>query len=169
MNDGNVTVGDTGKPVEYAVAAKLAEKKLTLSVAESLTGGMVAARLVNVPGISENFREGIVAYANAAKISRLGVKESTLSLFGAVSCETAEEMALGLIKEGADVAVSTTGIAGPTGGCADKPVGLVWFGFATKDKVFSKKQIFTGNRKEIREKSTNYSLFNLLLLLGEIK
>ncbi len=156
-----------GKPIEYAVAKLLREKKLVASVAESLTGGMVAARLIDVAGISANFREGIVAYANEAKTARLGVMRETLTRFGAVSSQTAEEMVEGLLKEDVDIAVSTTGIAGPTGGTKEKPVGLVWFGFGTRQKILTDKQIFSGNRAEIREKATNYALYQLFLLLQD--
>ena len=98
-----------GQPVENLIYALLREKNLTLSVAESLTGGLVSAKLINVAGISAFFREGIVAYANEAKIHRLGVSEKTISSYGAVSSETACEMAKGLIADGTEVAISTTG------------------------------------------------------------
>lgn len=161
--------GDGINTLEQEVARLLDICNITLSVSESLTGGMICERLIGVSGISKHFREGVVAYANEAKESRLGVKRETLMNFGAVSAETAVEMAAGLLEEGADVAISTTGIAGPTGGSAAKPAGLVYFGFATKKQAFAKKQIFDGNRQEIRKKSTNYALFNLILLLTALK
>lgn len=155
-----------GVPAENAVYGILVEKGLTVSVAESLTGGLVAAKLINVPGMSKCFREGITAYSNEAKQERLGVREETLRLHGAVSGETAEEMAAGLINAGADVAVSTTGIAGPDGGSAEKPVGLVWFGFADAEGTKSVSKIFSGTRAEIREKAANFALCGLYGLLG---
>lgn len=160
-NNGTVN----GEAVERLIYNKLAADDLTLSVAESLTGGIVAAKLIDVAGISKYFREGIVAYANEAKESRLNVKADTLRKYGAVSQQTATEMAQGLIAEGADVGISTTGIAGPGGGSAEKPVGTVWFGFATKTETYAKKQVFDGNRTEIRNKSANYALINLFLIL----
>ena len=105
-----------GKKLNVAVAQLLLENNLKISVAESLTGGEVAAKLVDVPGISKSFIEGIVAYANEAKMNRLSVSAETLIKYGAVSEETAKEMAEGLIKGDVTVSVSTTGIAGPTGG-----------------------------------------------------
>lgn len=111
-------------------------------MAESLTGGEVAAKLVDVAGISKSFIEGIVAYANEAKMNRLGVSAETLIKYGAVSEETAKEMAEGLIKGDVTVSVSTTGIAGPTGGTVEKPVGTVCFGFCLNGKTFTERQIF---------------------------
>ena len=143
----------------------LSDNDLRIAVAESLTGGMVAAEFVDVPGVSKVFIEGIVAYANDAKISRLGVKKETLEKFGAVSEETAREMAEGLIKNGVNVSLSTTGIAGPSGGSAAKPVGTVCFGFRVNGITCTKKQFFNGNRQEIRKKSTDFALNALYLLL----
>ncbi|MCI7530155.1 MAG: CinA family protein [Eubacteriales bacterium] len=145
----------------------LSDNDLKIAVAESLTGGMVAAEFVDVPGVSKVFIEGIVAYANEAKISRLGVKKETLEKFGAVSEETAREMAEGLIKNDVNVSLSTTGIAGPSGGSAAKPVGTVCFGFRVNGITYTKKQFFNGNRQEIRKKSTDFALNALYLLLSD--
>ena len=145
----------------------LSDNDLKIAVAESLTGGMVAAEFVDVPGVSKVFIEGIVAYANEAKISRLGVKKETLEKFGAVSEETAREMAEGLIKNGVNVSLSTTGIAGPSGGSAAKPVGTVCFGFRVNGITYTKTQFFNGNRQEIRKKSTDFALNALYLLLSD--
>ena len=112
----------------------LRKKGKTLAVAESCTGGMISASLVDNPGASDSFMEGIVTYSNESKIKRLGVKEETLNKYGAVSEETAKEMAMGARKTlGCDYAIATTGIAGPGGGTEKKPVGLVWIGFADEN------------------------------------
>ena len=133
---------------------KLIEKKITVATAESCTGGMIASAITDVPGASAVFGYGMVTYSNEAKTSILGVREETLSRFGAVSKETAGEMAAGLKRVShADVAVSVTGIAGPGGGSLQKPVGLVYMGLAVKDQVFIKKNLFSGNRDEIRQQT----------------
>ena len=133
----------------------------TLSVAESLTGGMIASALVDVPGCSECFMEGIVSYSNQAKISRLGVNRATLDTFGAVSKQVACQMASGLLREGVNYAVSTTGIAGPGGGSAEKPVGLVYIAVADEINCSATECRFEGSREEIRKLSTNTALFLL--------
>lgn len=156
-----------GKKLNVAVAQILLAHNLKISVAESLTGGELAAKFVDVPGISASFIEGIVAYANEAKINRLGVKAETLIKYGAVSEETAVEMAQGLIKGDVTVSASTTGIAGPSGGSFEKPVGTVCFGFCINGKTYSERVIFSGNRDEIRKKSTDFALYKLYLLLGK--
>ena len=115
------------KTIEEKCVELLLERKLTLTTAESCTGGMVASRIVDVPGASGTLMQGIVTYSNEAKEKYLGVKHETLKEFGAVSSETAEEMALGAVwVAGADVGIATTGIAGPGGGTPEKPVGLVY-------------------------------------------
>lgn len=125
-----------GPPLETEVVNALKANGLTVAVAESCTGGLVASRLTSVPGSSEVFGYGLVSYANSAKQEILGVRASTLAQFGAVSEETAIEMAEG-IKDlsGADIGLSITGIAGPDGGTPEKPVGLVWLGIASKNGV----------------------------------
>lgn len=143
------------KNIEDRVAELLVGNKLTISTAESCTGGMVAARLINYPGISEVFMEGAVTYSNDAKMKRLGVKRETLDKYGAVSHETAEEMARGIAKtSGTDIGVSTTGIAGPGGGTPDKPVGLVYIGMYIKGRVTTRELRLTGDRQSIRENVT---------------
>ena len=112
------------------------EKGLSLALAESCTGGMIAARIINVPGVSECYKAGLVTYSNKAKRKFLGVRKSTLDKYGAVSSKTASEMAKGaalLMKS--DVAVAVTGIAGPDGGTEEKPVGLVYIGCSVKGEV----------------------------------
>jgi len=138
------------------------EKPLTISTAESCTGGMIASKLIEVPGISENFVESIVSYSNEAKIKRLKVKKETLEKYGAVSEEVAREM-LGGLKT--DVAISTTGIAGPGGGSKEKPVGLVYIGIRVKDEVKIFRRELKGDRNKIRQRAMMHALYNLLKIL----
>ena len=138
------------------------EKPLTISTAESCTGGMIASKLIEVPGISTNFIEGIVSYSNEAKIKRLKVKKETLEKYGAVSEEVAREMLAGLKT---DVGISTTGIAGPGGGTKDKPVGLVYIGIKVKDEVKVFKKELKGDRNKIRQRAMMHALYNLLKIL----
>ena len=138
------------------------KKPLTISTAESCTGGMIASKLIEVPGISENFIESIVSYSNEAKIKRLKVKKETLEKYGAVSEEVAREMLAGLKT---DVGISTTGIAGPGGGTKDKPVGLVYIGIKVKDEVKVFKRELKGDRNKIRQRAMMHALYNLLKIL----
>ena len=138
------------------------EKPLTISTAESCTGGMIASKLIEVPGISKNFIESIVSYSNEAKIKRLKVKKETLEKYGAVSEEVAREMLAGLKT---DIAISTTGIAGPGGGSKDKPVGLVYIGIKVKDEVKVFKRELKGDRNKIRQRAMMHALYNLLKIL----
>ncbi|MBR1628299.1 MAG: nicotinamide-nucleotide amidohydrolase family protein, partial [Lachnospiraceae bacterium] len=137
-------------------AAKLLfSKGLSIASAESCTGGMIAAELVGFAGMSAHFAEGYVTYSNEAKIKNLGVKESTLNEFGAVSKQTAAQMALGVQKRaGADIGIATTGIAGPDGGTPEKPVGLVYIGCAFGGKVVVRRFVFEGNRYQVRLSAT---------------
>ena len=140
--------------MEAAVAKLLREKRLTMCTAESCTGGMIAARMVNVPGVSEVFMEGMVTYSNEAKMRLLGVREETLAVYGAVSQETAREMAEGGRRAGGtDLCVATTGIAGPEGGTAEKPVGLVYMACCLKGATAVRKYQFKGNREKVREQA----------------
>ena len=140
------------------------EKPLTISTAESCTGGMIASKLIEVPGISENFIEGIVSYSNEAKIKRLKVKKETLEKYGAVSEEVAREMLAGLKT---DVGISTTGIAGPDGGTKDKPVGLVYIGIKVKNEVKIFRRELKGDRNKIRQRAMMHALYNLLKILSK--
>ena len=140
------------------------EKPLTISTAESCTGGMIASKLIEVPGISENFIESIVSYSNEAKIKRLKVKKETLEKYGAVSEEVAREMLAGLKT---DVGISTTGIAGPGGGTKDKPVGLVYIGIKVKNEVKVFKRELKGDRNKIRQRAMMHALYNLLKILSK--
>ncbi|AJH02014.1 competence/damage-inducible protein A [Clostridium beijerinckii] len=141
--------------IEEVVARLLIEKKLTISTAESCTGGMIASYLINYPGISEVFLEGAVTYSNEAKHNRLGVNNDILNKYGAVSEETAREMVIGIAKTAnTDVSIVTTGIAGPEGGTLEKPVGLVFIGVYAQGKVTIQKCLFKGDRNKVRLQAT---------------
>lgn len=155
--------------IETIVSEMLIEKKLTISIAESCTGGLVSATLINYPGISSVFMEGCVTYSNESKINRLGVNPHTLEVHGAVSEETAREMVEGIAKNfNTNVAISTTGIAGPEGGTSDKPVGLVYIGVYVNGKTTVSKYILPGNREEIRFKATKNAINDLRLRLLDL-
>lgn len=157
-DDENVTL-------EMAIAALLSQYQLTVATAESCTGGLLAGRLVNVPGISEWFQEGYITYSNEAKEKLLQVSPDTLKKFGAVSEETAAEMARGGARAAkADICVAVTGIAGPHGQTKDKPVGLVYTCCCYKNKTYVRREVYNGNRSKIRE----YSVASALTLLREV-
>ena len=140
--------------LEMAVVKLLKKLELTVTTAESCTGGMLAARLVNVPGVSDVFREGCITYANKAKRKILDVSKGTLKKYGAVSEQTAKEMATGgVFATDADVCIAITGLAGPDGGTEEKPVGLVYIACYLKDRVRVEKYQFKGDRNKIREQS----------------
>lgn len=133
--------------IESTVGKILKRKKLTISCAESCTGGLLASKLTDIPGSSAYVMDAIVSYSDEAKHRLLGVKKETIKKFGAVSEQTAIEMAKGIRKRsGTDIGISTTGIAGPAGARKDKPVGLVWIGYCDKKTTFAKKFIFTKDR-----------------------
>jgi nicotinamide-nucleotide amidase len=145
--------GDTS--LEAVISKLLIDRNLTISTAESCTGGLIASKLVNSPGISSVFMEGAVTYSNEAKMNRINVKRETLDKFGAVSEETAFEMAEGIAKSsGTNIGLSTTGIAGPSGGTEEKPVGLVYIGLYINGHTKVKKLLCSGNREMIRLRST---------------
>lgn len=140
--------------LEMSVVNLLEKYDLTISTAESCTGGLLAGRIINVPGVSDVFKEGFITYTNKAKRKTLGVNKSTLKKYGAVSRQTAKEMAFGAaLAADSDVSVSVTGIAGPDGGTEEKPVGLVYIGVFLKDKVYVEEFRFSGDRAGIREQS----------------
>ncbi|MBX4262390.1 competence/damage-inducible protein A [Clostridium estertheticum] len=156
-NDNIYGEGDV--TLESVLCEMLVNKKLTISTAESCTGGMVAAALISYPGISSVFMEGAVTYTNDAKINRLGVKKETLDKYGAVSSEVAAEMALGIAKTaGTSIGISTTGIAGPGGGSDEKPVGLVYVGLYINNQVKTKMLKLSGDRQKVRERATKQLL-----------
>lgn len=144
---------------EFELFALLREEHLTMSTAESCTGGMIAARMVNVPGVSEVFTAGLVTYSNEAKMRLLGVREETLAAWGAVSRETAAEMAEGGAKANqTDLCLSTTGIAGPDGGTPQKPVGLVYMACCLGKKTKVRRYQFQGDRQSVREQAVQKAL-----------
>ncbi len=145
--------------LEQAVVELLLKRKMTVCTIESCTGGMLASRLINVPGVSETFRAGYITYSNRAKQKVAGVKKKTLEKYGAVSPQTAEEMARGAAKAAhADATVSVTGIAGPDGGSREKPVGLVYIGCHVGDRTVVQEYRFVGNRGKIRESAVSAAL-----------
>ena len=145
------------------LASNLATQNLKVTCAESCTGGLLAANLTRLPGSSAWFDMGFVTYSNEAKQQMLNVNPSTLAHYGAVSEEVVREMALGaLISSKADYALSISGIAGPTGGSEEKPVGLVWFGLASKKRIWAESKIFNGDRDQIRAQAVQHAVQLLL-------
>ncbi|MCR5686841.1 MAG: nicotinamide-nucleotide amidohydrolase family protein [Lachnospiraceae bacterium] len=141
----------TDRTPEQDAVELLHEMGMTVSAAESCTGGLVCARLINVPGASDVLNEGFITYSNEAKMKHLNVSAETLREHGAVSAECAAEMASGLAENtGADAAVSTTGIAGPGGGTDEKPVGLVYIGVCIKGETAVREFHFEGDRMKVR-------------------
>lgn len=142
----------------------LQKNKLSCVTAESCTGGGLAYAITSIPGSSEWFDRGFVVYSNLSKTELLGIPSDIIEKYGAVSKETAIHMAEGALKNSkADIAISTTGIAGPEGGSLDKPVGTVWFGLARKNqKAQTLCQVFSGDRKAIREASVCFAFEWLL-------
>jgi len=151
------------------VVGLLVARRVTVATAESLTGGLIASTLISVPGASDTFREGFVTYSNEAKMTRLGVKRATLEANGAVSAEVCVEMAEGArAAAGTDYALSTTGIAGPTGAVPGKPVGLCFVGLAGPDGPFCRKFQFPGDREMVRLRTAYFAIDMLrLALTGE--
>lgn len=145
------------------LATNLASQNIKVTCAESCTGGLLAANLTRLPGSSAWFDMGFVTYSNEAKQQMLNVNPSTLAHYGAVSEEVVREMALGaLISSKADYALSISGIAGPTGGSEEKPVGLVWFGLASKKRIWAESKIFNGDRDQIRAQAVQHAVQLLL-------
>ncbi len=148
----NIYTTDMDKNLEDVVVELLTKKGLTLTTAESCTGGLFTGRIVNSPGASEVLKEGFITYSNKAKRKHLDVKKSTLKEFGAVSEQAAKEMAKGAaVLTDSDVSIAITGIAGPDGGSEDKPVGLVYVACYANEKVTVKEFKFSGHRQKIRE------------------
>jgi len=161
---------EDGKPVEELVLEACRERGLSLGVAESSTGGLVAARLTSVPGSSDVFKGGVVAYANEAKVAQLGVPEELLARYGAVSAEAAAAMAAGARERlGVDVAVAVTGIAGPGGGTAEKPIGLVYLHAEGPEGGLAREFDFPGDRNAIRSRATAGALHLTRRLLAQIR
>jgi nicotinamide-nucleotide amidase len=156
---GQYLYGFDNDTIERIVAKLLFKSKKTISIAESCTGGLMAHKLTNIPGISQYFNMGIVSYSNSSKHDLLNVREETIRKYGAVSEQTAREMAEGVRQcSNSDIGVSITGIAGPDGGTIGKPVGLVYLGYSDSDTSYVEKHIFKGDRLDIKERSANYAL-----------
>lgn len=150
------------EPLEEIIIKKAKEKKITIGFAESCTGGLLSSRITDISGSSTVFLGGICSYANQVKTNVLGVKESTLEQYGAVSTQCAQEMAQGAQKNLAcDIAISTTGIAGPNGGSKEKPVGTVCIGVNSKNKTHTHRFEFQGERLDLKEKFSSKALFLL--------
>lgn len=164
LGDAVFGVGD--ETLEYAVAVLLKKCKKTIAVAESCTGGLVSDKLTNIPGISEFFMEGVVAYSNKAKVDVLGIPEDLILKYGAVSPQIAKAMAEGVKKRAStNIGVGITGIAGPTGATAEKPVGLVYIAVVIDDLVEVKECRFRGSRIDIKNFSANTALNMIRLRL----
>src|SRR5690606_27374808 len=147
-----------------------AHRKILVATAESCTGGMIIALLTDIPGSSSMVDRGFVTYSNEAKIEMIGVSPETLEKHGAVSAETAHEMAAGALENSrAGITLAVTGIAGPDGGSAEKPVGLVWFGLALSGKaVVTEKRIFENRGRDfIRRETVKHALGMGLRAMGE--
>ncbi len=147
------------KSPEKFLCELLLKKGLKVATAESCTGGLIASKITSVSGASGCFDLGVVTYSNEQKQKLIGVKSETLEKFGAVSEETALEMCKGVVEiSGADIGISVTGIAGPTGGTKEKPVGTVWIGICSADVHKAECFHFDGDRDRVREKTANKAL-----------
>jgi nicotinamide-nucleotide amidase len=161
---GKYIFGENGISLEEIVGKLILDKQLTISIAESCTGGLISDRLTNVPGSSGYLLGSVIAYQNEVKISKLGVKKETIEKFGAVSEQTANEMAKGIRSSlKSNLGLSSTGIAGPGGGSEEKPVGLVYIALANDEEVLTKKLNLTKNRLA-NKKLTSQAAINLLRL-----
>ena len=166
---GENIYGEDDDTLEGAVVKALLDKGLTIACAESCTGGALTSKLVDCPGVSAALLEGAVTYSNEAKMKRLGVKAETLEKYGAVSAQTASEMAAGIARtSGADVGVSTTGVAGPDGGTPEKPVGLVYVGLCVKGEASALELHLTGNRAKVRTRTVVTALDSLRRALAKV-
>lgn len=157
--------------MSYLKAKKLTEllisKNMSIAVAESCTGGLLSSSLTSIPGASSYFNCGFITYSNESKIKMLNVDSQTIELFGAVSERVAYEMAMGAGQNSqSDLAISVTGIAGPSGGTAEKPVGMVCFGFYVEGEVSTTTQFFSGVRSEIVSESIAFALTELTSKIG---
>ena len=159
---GSFIIGYNEEKLEENVLKQLEKHHYTVTTVESCTGGLVAATLINCSGASTHFNEGIITYSNEAKMKYADVQQATLAAYGAVSEQTAKEMAEGIRKRaGADIGLSTTGIAGPLGGTQEKPVGLVYIGLALPEATYVYKLQLNGTREDIRQKTVKNILFKL--------
>ena len=162
-------VSNNNESVEEVCYKLLKEKNLKISFAESVTGGMLASTLINVNGSSNVIKESLVTYSDEAKIKYLNVKKETIEKYNVVSKEVSLEMAKGLYElTKSDVCISTTGLAGPTGGSPDKPIGLVCYTIKVLDKYLTKEVICKGDRNQVRLRATLFVLYDLFKMLKNI-
>lgn len=151
------------KNLAKKIGVFLCKRQAALSVAESCTGGLVGHELTNIPGSSDYFLGGVIAYSNEAKIKLLGVRKTTLAKYGAVSAQAAKEMAEGCRRVfGSDYAAAVTGIAGPSGGTKEKPVGLVYIAISDFKKAVCRKFIFIGPRLRVKQQACEKAMQFLL-------
>jgi len=156
---GDHIYGENEDTLQSVVLKKLRDKNFKLATAESCTGGMIASRIVAVDGASDVFMEGFVTYSNESKTKNLGVKKETLEQYGAVSENTAKEMAEGAAKSlNCEVGIATTGIAGPGGGTEEKPVGTIFIAVFINGELYCDKLLFNGDREKIRERASTYAV-----------
>jgi nicotinamide-nucleotide amidase len=161
MNPSNITT------LVGSLASELKTRGLMMATAESCTGGLIAGACTELSGSSDWFERGFVTYSNAAKVELLGVPAELIDTHGAVSEAVARAMAAGAVaRSKAQLAVSVTGVAGPTGGTPGKPVGTVWFGWATPQGVFTEHRCFEGDRAAVRQATVAHALTGLLARLG---
>jgi nicotinamide-nucleotide amidase len=157
--EAGVGVRKMSKTLEKAIGDHLRKRKWTLSIAESCTGGLICDRITDIPGSSGYFMGGMVTYSNESKTELLGIPEAYLKRFGAVSPQVARKMAQEVRKAfNTTFGLSTTGIAGPTGGTKEKPVGLVYIGLVDGKKAFVRKENLKGSRREIKKKAAHQGL-----------
>ncbi|MEI6079898.1 MAG: CinA family nicotinamide mononucleotide deamidase-related protein [bacterium] len=162
LNDAGIFFTED-KDIAQLVLEKLEQKKMTLSFAESITGGNLSGEFVKTPGVSKVFIGAVISYSNEAKKDILGVRQDSLDKHGAVSEEVVKEMVLGLKKlTGSDIGVSISGVAGPDGGTKEKPVGLVYFGFLFGDELYVKKEIIPGHRTRVMTRAINMVFVEIL-------
>ena len=156
--------------LEKTLLTELISKNIKISFAESCTGGMISDIFVSTPGSSKAFEGSVVAYSNKIKIKLLNVSENTLNEYGAVSSQTVTEMVKGLKNlTDCDVGVAVSGIAGPTGGTKEKPVGTVYFSFYFKNKIHIEKMLFQGNREDIRKRASYFALWKVLCIIRRVE
>lgn len=162
------TMDSEAEMLVNSVMEAMIDKGLKVATAESCTGGMLASTLINYPGASSAFVDGFITYTNESKSRLLDIDSAIIDEYGAVSYQTAEQMCIGTaLKSGADIGLSTTGIAGPGGGTAEKPVGLVYIGVYYKGEAFTERLLLSGDRQEIRSKAVVCVLQLLNKLLSE--
>ena len=153
-------------PLVQTLAQALLARRWMLTTAESCTGGLIAAACTDLAGSSDWFERGVVSYSNAAKTDLLGVPPALIAAHGAVSEPVARAMAAGAVAHSrAQVAVAVTGIAGPGGGSADKPVGTVWFAWCMNGQISAESQRLTGNRSQVRQQTVAHALQGVLARL----